>query len=190
MDRYQSFAELSQHHEHGVDYQITVISKPDTPVSIIAPHAGHIERGTSAIAKALAGNEFNLYLFEGLRQTHNYDSLHITSHLFDEPSCLSLISDSPVVISIHGCNGTGEKLFLGGLDYALIRHLEKHLLTTEINVESENHSYPGLHPNNICNRGATSKGVQIELTGDLREGSKENLIIETLRRALLDYLYD
>lgn len=188
MDRYHSFDELAANHEHGVDYRITVIRQPASPVAIIAPHAGHIERGTSAIARALAGDDFNLYLFEGLRASHNYESLHITSHRFDEPRCLSLISDSAAVVSIHGCRGEDEKIYLGGRHRPLIDHFAMHLLAADLDVETENHAWPGKHPENICNRGLTAAGVQIELSSSLREGPSEPRVISSLRQALFEYV--
>ncbi|WP_261338761.1 poly-gamma-glutamate hydrolase family protein [Rhizobium leguminosarum] len=47
----------------GVDFRIGVTR---IPVAIVAPHRGHIEPHTSEIAAAIAGEDFSLYLFEGL----------------------------------------------------------------------------------------------------------------------------
>jgi phage replication-related protein YjqB (UPF0714/DUF867 family) len=53
-------------------------------VAVIAPHGGGIEPGTSELATAIAGDDFSLYLFEGLKSAGNGE-LHITSTNFDEP---------------------------------------------------------------------------------------------------------
>jgi phage replication-related protein YjqB (UPF0714/DUF867 family) len=38
---------------------------------VIAPHGGGIDQYTSDIARAIAGAEFNLYLFEGISRSGN-----------------------------------------------------------------------------------------------------------------------
>lgn len=40
-------------------------------ITCIAIHGGNIEPGTSELAEELAGNEFNLYKFECLRNSLN-----------------------------------------------------------------------------------------------------------------------
>jgi phage replication-related protein YjqB (UPF0714/DUF867 family) len=55
-------------------------------VAIIAPHGGKIEPGTSEIAAAIAGDDYSLYRFQGLRDRPR-EELHITSAKFDEPTC-------------------------------------------------------------------------------------------------------
>ena len=56
-------------------------------MAVVAPHGGGIERATSAIARAIAGGDHNLYLFEGRLPSLNYERLHLTSHRYDEPQC-------------------------------------------------------------------------------------------------------
>src|ERR1700751_5506986 len=90
--------------------------RPDSSVAVLAPHGGAIEAGTSEIACAVAGSEFNLYVFEGIRESGNYAALHLTSHRFDEPRCLALLSACDHVITVHGCRGEIPRVLLGGLD--------------------------------------------------------------------------
>ncbi len=188
MDRYHSFADLAAEQVAGEDFSITLLKQTHDHVSIVAPHAGHIERGTSEFARALAAQEFNLYLFEGLRASYNYENLHITSHRFDEPQCLAMVSDSEIVICIHGCNGAENTIYLGGRDDQLISHLEKQLREIDINVVSKDHPWPGRHKQNICNRGKNQAGVQIELANSIRGGAIEVELISCLREALLKYI--
>jgi phage replication-related protein YjqB (UPF0714/DUF867 family) len=82
-DKYRDFAALSRTEREGVDFDIVCRAR-SSAVAVIAPHGGKIESGTSEIATAVAGDDFNLYCFQGLKPRHN-TSLHITSGRFDEP---------------------------------------------------------------------------------------------------------
>ncbi|MFA1628164.1 poly-gamma-glutamate hydrolase family protein [Rhizobium mongolense] len=82
MDRYRSFEDLEQHEEASA-FRIEAIKRPSS-VCVIAPHGGKIERGTSELARAVAGTELSYYLFEGLKPKGNRD-LHVTSSNFNEP---------------------------------------------------------------------------------------------------------
>jgi len=103
--RFRNFADLARSQVRGRDYEICVRRRAASPIAIIAPHGGEIEDGTWQMARAIAGDDFNLYCFEGTRPSKNYTALHLTSHRFDEPECLSLIASCPVVIAVHGCGG-------------------------------------------------------------------------------------
>src|SRR5262245_9120458 len=113
-DRYHSFEELVSA-EPPRAYRIVTCDR-DSIVTIVAPHGGKIEPGTSEIANALAAGIYNVYLFEGLRPGSR--ELHITSHHFDEPQCVKLVGKSDVVIAIHGraTDDDVETIYLGGLD--------------------------------------------------------------------------
>ena len=185
-DRYATYAELAEREIAGRDYNIRVIRRPNSKVAILAPHGGSIERRTSYIATAIAGEEFNLYLFEGLDEDGSFDTLHITSHRFDEPSCLNMIADCSVVVAVHGFSGGAQKVMLGGLDGNLKRRLGVQMALAGIDVKLDEHPYPGLHANNICNRGQRAQGIQLELSGGLRGGSDEAAVIQSARSVLLN----
>lgn len=104
-DSYMGFNDLAKFQVEGTDYRVYVRPKADSSIAVIAPHGGHIEQYTSDIARAVASADFNLNLFEGIRQAGNYAALHLTSHKFDEPRCLAMLSDCDHVIAIHGCEG-------------------------------------------------------------------------------------
>jgi hypothetical protein len=76
-------------------------------VAIIAPHGGKIEPWTSAIATAIAADDYCLYCFEGRKRRENRD-LHITSTHFDEPQCLTLVSGCDQVVAVHGARATSK----------------------------------------------------------------------------------
>ena len=56
-DTYSCFAELKNHEEQNKDYKIS-ISNVGSRITIIAPHGGKIEPGTSDIAKRIAIDSF------------------------------------------------------------------------------------------------------------------------------------
>ena len=111
VDTYSSFTDLAAHEVRGRDYDLLVRHRNGTRVAVIAPHGGGIEPETARIAEAIAGAEFSLYCFKGLKRNGN-GRLHITSHSFDEPDCLSLIAKHEWGLAIHGCADAGERVFL------------------------------------------------------------------------------
>jgi phage replication-related protein YjqB (UPF0714/DUF867 family) len=179
-----SFEELSIHQERGRDYEIAVVRRPQSGIAVIAPHGGGIERGTSEIARAIAADQFNLYLFEGLRSSGNYAALHLTSHLFDEPECLALIARCPVVVAIHGCRGVEHEVLLGGRHRELKDQLSEALCAAKIANKTVGHPFPGAEPRNICNRGFTGRGVQLEITTALRESPAALELAAAVRETL------
>ncbi len=186
MTRYRSYAELAANEIHDRDYRITVTYRGVSPVAIIAPHAGSIERRTTHIAREIAGDDFNLYLFEGLDSNGSFDELHITSHQFDEPTCLALIASCDVVVAVHGCHRKEEAAYIGGLNLSLKHRLADAIRAAGVPVSTDGHDYPGTNRHNICNRGAGGQGVQLELTDALRGGDREPRMIDNIRSVLLD----
>jgi phage replication-related protein YjqB (UPF0714/DUF867 family) len=168
-DSYRSFEDLARLHAEGVDYAVHVRAPAASAAAIIAPHGGRIEGGTSAVARLIAGDDHGLYLFEGLRTANdNFDRLHLTSHWFDEPRCLELIGACDTVIAVHGYAAPGPDVLLGGRDVALKHELARALAAQGLGVATEGHAYPGTDPRNVCNRGRSGRGVQLELSATLR----------------------
>jgi phage replication-related protein YjqB (UPF0714/DUF867 family) len=181
--KYRCFAELARHEIAGKDYRIEVLERADASVLVVAPHGGLIEAGTSQIAAAIAGRDLHLFSFEGLKPYGENRALHITSHRFDHPHCLALAARSHRVLSVHGC--LGERcIHIGGLDEALTSRLTAELVAAEFNVVSPSPRYPGRHPANICNRGSSGKGAQLEITHDLRISGQTQIIARAVRAAL------
>ncbi len=182
-DLYSSYAELSKNEVENKDYRRVIIQKTDSCVAIIAPHGGAIERGTSKIAKEIAKNNFNLYIFEGTKPKQNRN-LHITSHNFDDPECLDLIINCEIVISIHGCIADGECVLLGGLDNKLIKDMSDTLKQNDLNVLSDGHKFSASDTNNICNRGKTGRGVQVEISATLRLSQNASKLAQIIQSIL------
>jgi len=183
-DRYQSFEELAQSEIPGKDFNIRVQRILGCTVAVIAPHGGAIEFGTSEIAQQIAGSDFNMYLFEGIKPIDNYKFLHITSHKFNEPECLNLIAGCNTVVAIHGCRYETKDIFLGGLDHELKLLITDSLRTAGFQVSTEGHQFPAREKNNICNLGATRRGVQIEVCRELRRGESPSTVAWAVRRGI------
>ena len=167
----------------GVDYRVTAIGRAGSPVLIAAPHGGLIEVGTSEIAQTIAGGDYSLFLFEGLKPYGTNRVLHITSHRFDHPEFLALAAGCETVISVHGCLGE-TRIHIGGLDEELAAMLAAQVSKAEFPVEAPSRRYPGRHPQNICNRGLRGRGAQLEVTYDLRRGQARAAIARAVRSAI------
>lgn len=182
-DQYCSFHELKQNEALNRDYKISM-RDVGAPVTIIAPHGGKIEPGTSAIAQNIAKNDHNYYCFEGIKAANN-SCLHITSHRFDEPVAIKLLSKSRRVVAIHAVTGTAGIVYLGGLDDELKKLVADELTARGFDIDMDHSQYGGVNPDNICNRGATGQGVQLEITRDLRDDPNKNRLIADAVRAAL-----
>ncbi len=186
-DTYLSFAELDVHETHGTDYRVRVVERAATAVAVIAPHGGGIEVGTSQLAARVARGRHSLFLFEGLKPPWQNRGLHITSHRFDHPQCVGLVSRRPVTLAVHGCRGE-SRIYRGGRDTELKALLAAKLRDAGLPATSDDHPYMGLNPLNICNRGSRGRGAQIELTRDFRDPLHRRQIAALLREALDEYL--
>ena len=180
MDKYQNFEELiSQESE----YRIEVVDRA-SDVTIIAPHGGRIEPHTAETAALIAGDRYNLFCFHGLKQDDNYD-LHITSHRFDHPRALEVVSKARFVISVHGCTDIEPVAYLGGLDTELIDQICMELTTRRIENQCNFERFGGIHQHNICNRGLFKGGVQLELSRGIRDSEMAcTKVVEAVQSAL------
>lgn len=162
-DIYQNFAELAANEREGIDYVIHSEFRDDACL-VLAIHGDGIEPGTTEIARNISGNIFSFYSFCGKRH-----ELHLTSAHFDEPVCLALVAQSKRVISIHGKKGDDEFVMIGGLDEGLAREVHARLQKIGFRIENPPPELDGHTENNICNRGLSKKGVQLELSRGLRD---------------------
>ncbi len=181
-DRYCNFAELAANEVEGADYRIRVTERA-SPVVVVAPHGGTIEPTTSELAAAIAGDEFSLYCFEGLVPGRPHGDLHITSERFDEPTALRLVEAAAIIIAVHGRkdDGDAETVWLGGGDTRLRDAIGDAIARAGFSMKTHGHRLPGRQPDNICNRGRTGAGVQLELPRTLRDRLRAD---RSLREAL------
>jgi phage replication-related protein YjqB (UPF0714/DUF867 family) len=174
-DKYESFSELARSAVEGRDYRIRMRERVRGATSVIAIHGGGIEPGTSEVAEAIAADDLSFYAFEGIKAAGNGD-LHITSHRFSEPQCITLVTASSRVISIHGEDSDGQVTFLGGKDRKTLQALRKSLTGAGFTVEiHQRHDLQGLDAENICNRGENGCGIQLELSYGLRRSFFKSL---------------
>jgi phage replication-related protein YjqB (UPF0714/DUF867 family) len=185
-DKYSSFDELKKREALDKDYRLS-IRNAGSRVTIIAPHGGKIEPRTSDLAKCIAGENYNFYCFEGLKKKDNA-GLHMTSHCFDEPRAIEIVSKSEVVVALHACTGNAGLVHIGGLNKKLGSMIDRELQDRGIRVSNDHPGFQGSNPDNICNRGATGQGVQLEITRDLRDDLKKvEIISEAVRSALINF---
>lgn len=185
-DSYRGYGDLARAQTEGMDFTVHVRHPQNSPVAILAPHGGRIEGGTSAVARLIAGTEHGLYLFEGLRAANdNFDHLHLTSHCFDEPRCLGLIAACDTVIAVHGYAAPGADVLLGGRDERLKQELAPALSAQGLSVQVDGHAFPGTDPRNICNRGRSGLGVQMELSASLRRAHNWSGLVQAVRSVLV-----
>lgn len=144
---------------------------------------------TSQITKWIAAEDFAWYCFEGLKDLDN-QKLHITSYNFDEPTVLLALQEAHTVLTIHGLKNTiDEFIMIGGLDTALGSELRVALQHHGFIVRESGQAYGGVRATNICNRGCTGKGVQLEISLALRKRIFEDAecrlrFIETVRSVI------
>ncbi len=165
-DIYDSFAQLSRVERERYEYR-KVVRDRGANIVILAPHGGEIEPGTSELARAVAGNDLSLYCFEGAKGQHSRD-LHLTSVNFDEPVCVVLVGRAARAVAIHGCKGAEAVVYVGGLDAVLSAKLIAALQEAGFDAQADDSHHAGNDPQNICNRGKSGAGVQLELTTELR----------------------
>jgi phage replication-related protein YjqB (UPF0714/DUF867 family) len=166
-DRYDSFSALSKLEVRDVDYRIRRCDRRSA-VAILAPHGGGIEPGTSEIAEAIAGREHSFYAFEGIKAMGNRE-LHLTSTRFDEPGCVALVAASATAIAIHGSDGEGPMVHIGGRDDDGRERIANFLMARHFRIETHSPTgLLGLDPANICNRTLRQAGIQLELSLGLR----------------------
>lgn len=167
-DAYRGFAELAAHTTRAVDYDVVVRARGRDPAIVVAaPHGGGIEPGSAELAAAIAGADRTLYAFQGLR-TRDNDALHLTSARFDEPAALALVTAAEAAVTVHGCRGRRDRVYVGGLNGHLAGRVSQTLARAGFPVTDPPAGLQGRKPANLTNR-ARQAGVQLELSWSLRQ---------------------
>jgi phage replication-related protein YjqB (UPF0714/DUF867 family) len=189
---YESFKELREREIEGQDYRIRIDLK-DEHVLVMAPHGGKIEPGTAEIAEAIAGRDYSFYSFEGLKADGN-GTLHIESHLFDEPCALQAVEKADIVITVHGqLDQKDAFVMIGGLDDGLSLKIKHQLEASGFQTRPPTEGLGGTDSRNICNRGRSKCGVQLEISRKIRDSLRMNRdqlhsFASAIRRAIQLYL--
>ena len=170
-NRYQNFEEMSRSEEaFRIEHRLV----PNSAWLVAAPHGGNIESKTTEIARAISlAADVSFYSFSGTKQPDGGD-LHLTSHRFDEPLALQLAASHPRLLCVHGVleeNGDGSWLIPGGAYQQGLDRLKQKLtgLVSLRDQTPQGKRYPGLRPDNLCNRGSSGGGLQLELSSGLRK---------------------
>ncbi|MDP3282998.1 MAG: poly-gamma-glutamate hydrolase family protein [Desulfobacterales bacterium] len=181
MDRYANYDDLKRHEIEGEDY--VILSRTgNSRIAVVALHGGGIEPGTVDIADVLAGAEHTFYAFKGIKKKGNA-VLHISSTKFDEPDGIKIAKNAEIVVSIHGCHGKDDMVFVGGRNQNLKEKICYALGKAGFNSEvSEKAGLQGQQYENICNRCLSGEGVQLEISRGLREKMFDNLGRRSLRK--------
>ena len=167
MDPYRHFGQLQQHEQEGRDY--TILHRVGSSgILLMAPHGGGIEPGTGDIADAVADQHHSFYCFKGIKKQGNR-VLHIASNRFDEPLAMTMIRAATRVVTIHGCRDVEPIVWVGGRDLRQGDSIIHSLQAARIPAQRcDRPGLRGLHPHNVCNRGRSSAGVQLEISFGLR----------------------
>ncbi|MFA6433796.1 MAG: poly-gamma-glutamate hydrolase family protein [Elusimicrobiales bacterium] len=163
-DLYPDYAALRAANTEGRDFSREIYDRKSR-VSVFAIHGGDIEFSTSRLARAVAGSDFNLYLFNGWLGGDSW-KLHVTAVHFDDPAAVALSTSSLIAVSIHARADGGERVCVGGADTRAVGETASGLLASGFSVETPCRRTPGVDPRNIVNR-AVEGGVQLELTPKL-----------------------
>lgn len=182
------YARRYRRHERFDDSLTQLIPFPGT--TIIAPHGGAIEGGTSELCHAVAGYHpgtlqptaphgprHDLWMFEGIRPSDNAE-LHVTSTHCDDPVARSLCAGAQRALGLHGCSpdqlglpAGARAVLVGGRDEALRQALLTRLRAAGFQaLDGNGHpTLSGQDPANIANRTLRGAGGQLELTAGLRD---------------------
>lgn len=172
-------------------------------LTVAAPHAGTIEEHTGTIAKAVAGKDYNLFVFEGLLPKKEAVRLHVTSTNFRVPDLTELQSKSLVTLSVHGLKDRdlGSFTIVGGLNRKLGKIIVRSLRANHFKAYDpfEDKDMPAVlqpftaaNPENFVNK-TRLQGVQLEISVSQRKTIAEEKIelshpfISAIREGLREF---
>lgn len=162
---YRDFSNLVLNTEKGVDYDLTVV-EGGGEITIAAIHGGGIEPLTGELATAIAGDEHNLYIFQGLRPQGN-DALRIPISRYDEMRLRALLQRSQTALSLEGVDGEEKAVLLGGQNRRLRAILQEVLEGAGWKTGNLSQVVAAHDPSLFFNR-PPQGGVQLELSHALR----------------------
>jgi phage replication-related protein YjqB (UPF0714/DUF867 family) len=183
--------DYARRHRRHERFDDTLARTDDMPkTTILAPHGGGIEPGTSELCLAVAGYHpanlpqippagvtYDYWMFEGLRDSGNPE-LHVTSTGCDDGVAVSLCAGSLNALALHGFlprppgMSSGDQVVLaGGGNTILAGYLLEGLRTAGFDArEAGQHGeLNGDATCNIVNRTLLGMGAQLELSTPLRD---------------------
>ncbi len=169
--RFSNYKDLAAVYRLGTDYFIRYQTGEQECVLVMTPHGGKIEIPASIIASEIAGLDYSFYAFEGNLNKGNLFELHIPSEEYDEPQALDMAAKASLVVAIHGRRdyGDSETVWMGGLDAESRQAIGTALTHAGFKVDDDPPKFRGRDASNICNRGKSGMGVQLEIPATLRK---------------------
>ena len=160
-------------------------------LTVVAPHGGTIEPLTDRLAVDIAGSDYNLFVFEGLRR--NGRELHVTSCRFRDPHLAELQELSRLTLSLHGKASDCAVILVGGLNHAIGDLIIRHLNDVGFLAKRAMFPYAAEDVANFVNL-TELKGVQLEISKIERDSmctdgianERYFLFVETIRGALIE----
>lgn len=153
----------------------------ESPVLIIAPHGGSIEPHTDIIATAIGGDNFNLFIFRGLRRKNKDPWLHVTSTKYEEDDLMPLQKKSQIALAVHGAaNREGYAplvTFMGGGNEKYRDLISARLHAYGFATIEAPSPLNGSTPTNLVNRcgpGQNLAGIQLEISRGERDALADN----------------
>jgi phage replication-related protein YjqB (UPF0714/DUF867 family) len=189
-DVYKDFAALRAANVEGLDYSREVYDR-GSDAAVFAVHGGDIETATARLARAVAGRDFNLYIFNGWLGAES-GRLHVTAAHFDDPEAVRLATSSVLGVSLHAQADRGAWVCVGGRNIPAAALTARRLEEAGFAVETPCARLPGTSEKNIVNR-PSAGGVQLELTLRLlerleRDADALSKFSEAVRMAVIESL--
>ena len=171
-DTFPSMKSLLANVREDGNYEFEICTLRESAVKLFAPHGGCIEPGTAPIVKALAGLEYDYFIFRAIRRGGGCRKLlHVTSAHYDEERCQSMSRAALLSLSVHGCKGSRKFIEVGGGNRAFAGSLYD-VLRKKYSVKLRSGNRDGSNPQNFINI-AVNQGVQLELS----EGFRNHLFV-------------
>lgn len=171
-DVFSSLAELKSSMVEGEHFR-TISCDRQSSLTVISPHGGFIEAGTSHLAKSIAGGDFNLFDFQGLLPDDPW-KLHITSTRFDDQVLLQLLNRSSHAVSVHGLGDADTwTIWIGGLNTTLKLTVGLTLMSAGFSINPSPRRFKGKHEKNVVNL-PENHGLQLEIPNELMNTLFEN----------------
>jgi phage replication-related protein YjqB (UPF0714/DUF867 family) len=194
-DKYRSLDELKTSEPASAWAQSSCDRK--SWLTVVAPHGGCIEPFTTAIAVGIAGDEHNLFVFEGRLGANQgcYARLHVTSTNFRDADLTYLQEYSEMTLSIHGAQDSEDEAdpritWIGGRNEPARIRIDDCLTAGGFITRQAHHgqSYAGVEDENFVN--IPRDGVQLEISAMERAALKQDkqrflAYISSVRSALV-----
>ena len=191
MTPYRNFAELVLNAVKGEDYDVVVVDRTAT-ITVVAIHGGCIAPPTGELARAIAGEDCNLYELRGLC-ADKAALLRIPANRYDEIRLRTLMERSEEGLAILEAEGAEPVVHLGGRNQALKQILMEELAAMGLQVGGPATPGAAHDPTRFYNL-PIHGGVQMELAHGLCQSLLEGpcatcytTLVVAVRAALARY---